>query len=987
MRKIPLLILIGLVAMTVAGPALAGELTPRMEGYLATKAAGEPVQGLIFITDRLDVKALDWELHEAGAPLAERHYTVITALMEDAERTQGSLLADLEIRKQLGEIDSYEPFWIVNAVFVTAKDDVAIRDIALRDDVEMVEPPLTIELIEPVSRVDSPALAIGITPGVVNVGARRVWSDLGINGAGAIVCNLDTGVDGNHPALASRWRGNFAPAEECWLDFDGGFNDPPVDSSNHGTHTMGTMCGTAPNDTIGVAPGALWIAANTIVGGNLGGQLLTTLQWLADPDGNPATMDDVPDVANNSWGVNENFGYPDCYNGWWAAIDACEAAGVVHVWATGNEGPGLGTVRSPGDRASTPYDSFSVGATNYFPPYNIASFSSRGPAGPNCGPQENLIKPEVVAPGNNIYSSVPGGGYTYMGGTSMSTPHVAGVVALMRSANPDLDVITIKQILIDTANDLGAPGEDNLYGWGFLDAWEAVSAATAGYGTVAGTVVDDVTGDPVVGALVELVDGIPSDVTDEFGEFRLVLPAGPAALKTTAFAYEDLNSPLEIPAGTEINPELRLIPQPTVTLSGTVYGPGDTPPGGTPAAGTVVSLANTPLASVTTGVGGLWSIDAPADNEYTVSAVLPGQASVVQTLPAMTDHECALYLRASVEDGFESGDFSSFPWVFAGDADWLVTSEQAFEGTYSASSGDIGSSSSSILRLDIEVAEDGPVSFWFKTQGGGSSLSFWDGFATIETWEGVSNWMYYSYQATAGAHTFRWRLNTTSSGGSGDLAFVDLIKFPGGDPDAPRAVACPENVTIEVAVGGVAAGELLVLNQGVLDLTWTLSDALPNVAIDNAGGTLSPAGYDVVGLTADATGLAEGNHVFNLTLSSNDPDNPSLMVPVTLVVGDTPLGVDGTPEAFALVGAVPNPFNPMTTVHFSLPATQGARLNVYDVQGRLVRELLDEVRSAGANQVNWDGRDQTGRGVASGTYFARLESGGMASVKAMVLVR
>jgi len=63
------------------------------------------------------------------------------------------------------------------------------------------------------------------------------------------------------------------------------------------------------------------------------------------------------------------------------------------------------------------------------------------------------------------------------------------------------------------------------------------------------------------------------------------------------------------------------------------------------------------------------------------------------------------------------------------------------------------------------------------------------------------------------------------------------------------------------------------------------------------------------------------------------------------------------------------------------------RLTVYDVQGRLVRSLLDEVRSAGANQVNWDGRDSTGRGAASGTYFARLESGGMTSVKAMVLVR
>ena len=97
--------------------------------------------------------------------------------------------------------------------------------------------------------------------------------------------------------------------------------------------------------------------------------------------------------------------------------------------------------------------------------------------------------------------------------------------------------------------------------------------------------------------------------------------------------------------------------------------------------------------------------------------------------------------------------------------------------------------------------------------------------------------------------------------------------------------------------------------------------------------------------------------------------------------------VQDTPSAFELTGAVPNPFNPQTTLHFNLPATQGVRLNVYDVQGRLVRSLLDEVRSAGANQVNWDGRDQAGRASASGTYFARLDSGGMTIVKPMVLVR
>ena len=127
--------------------------------------------------------------------------------------------------------------------------------------------------------------------------------------------------------------------------------------------------------------------------------ILQAFEWAADPDGNPGTTDDVPCVVQNSWGTNGGLGYPDCFSYWWTAIDNCEAAGVVVTWSAGNEGPSSGTLRSPADRATTPYDSFSVGSTSAYPPFNISSFSSRGPAGPNCGPEELRIKPEIVAQG------------------------------------------------------------------------------------------------------------------------------------------------------------------------------------------------------------------------------------------------------------------------------------------------------------------------------------------------------------------------------------------------------------------------------------------------------------------------------------------------------------------------------------------------------------------------------------------------------------
>jgi hypothetical protein len=86
------------------------------------------------------------------------------------------------------------------------------------------------------------------------------------------------------------------------------------------------------------------------------------------------------------------------------------------------------------------------------------------------------IKPEVSAPGVNVYSSFPGGSYGRLSGTSMAGPHVAGVVALMREANPNADVTTIKNALMNTSRDEGSAGEDNTYGRGVIDAYAAVLA-------------------------------------------------------------------------------------------------------------------------------------------------------------------------------------------------------------------------------------------------------------------------------------------------------------------------------------------------------------------------------------------------------------------------------------------------------------------------------------------------------------------------------
>ena len=123
------------------------------------------------------------------------------------------------------------------------------------------------------------------------------------------------------------------------------------------------------------------------------------------------------------------------------------------------------------------------------------------------------------------------------------------------------------------------------------------------------------------------------------------------------------------------------------------------------------------------------------------------------------------------------------------------------------------------------------------------------------------------------------------------------------------------------------------------------------------------------------------------TIASNDLDNATIEIPVILTVGGVaPVG-DLLPRVVHFSGPVPNPFNPATDLKFSLPKDAAVTMNLYDVSGRLVRSLLTDNLPAGHHEVRWNGRDDNGRTVASGTYFARLTVDGISTVKSMALVR
>ncbi len=476
------------VALATMVAATAGTLDPSLEQILATKPGTETVSVLVFLKDQVDVRGLNAALKSARATMQLRHETVVRALQDQAYSTQSDLEEYLQALHAAGRINSYRPFWVANLFQVDGPVD-EIRQLAGHPDVGNIYFNYEIELIAPQNpRTEGTDRGGQRTPenGVQAVRAPEVWA-MGFTGEGVLTSTLDTGVDGNHPALASRWRGLDPQysGHPQWAWFDPVTNTTfPTAFGAHGTHTMGTVCGGPPGDEIGVAPGAKWIHAAVIDRIDIPhtvADAIAAFQWLIDPDGNPSTNWDVPAVCSNSWGLATWHGYPPCDQTFWLYLDNCEAAGIVQLFSAGNEGPSPQTVRRPADRATTGLNCFAVGAVDaHNPSWPIADFSSRGPS--HCTPTGGeAIKPEVVAPGVEVRSSVPGGGYEFYGwdGTSMASPHVNGTVCLIRQACPDLSVDEVKQILLDTAHDLGPTGNDNSYGMGMVDAFEAVNLALA----------------------------------------------------------------------------------------------------------------------------------------------------------------------------------------------------------------------------------------------------------------------------------------------------------------------------------------------------------------------------------------------------------------------------------------------------------------------------------------------------------------------------
>ncbi len=518
MRQIRVLVLLSVVVLLAGstGP-VAGDPSEKLAGdlprVLAEAGPDDLIPVSVVLRDQLRGSRLTDRAEGIAPGDPARRRVLIDALKEHADRTQAALRAFLADRRLEGRAAAIQPLWIGNVVAAELTPDL-VRRVAARDEVARVNwaPKVDVFLerapawfgespVETGSGTDGGTIA-AVECGTDLMGAPQVWNELGTTGSGAVVAVIDSGVCWSHPDIANQIWVN--PGED--LDADGVVMDPddmngvdddgngyvddligydmdqrdndPNDDNSHGSHCAGTVAGDGTSGTqAGVAPDASIMVLRVGLSFSDEPDVWEAMQYAAE---------------NGADAISMSLGWPHGQNPdratWRANCENTIDLGTAMVIAAGNEGQGSepDNIRTPGDVPRI----ISVAATDCSD--NIASFSSRGPVTwQDVDPYfdhpypPGLTKPDVAGPGVSTVSHNLCSGYSTKSGTSMATPHVAGAVALMKSRNPGLLHDDIKQILEDTAIDLGAPGKDNVFGSGRVDAYEAVLSSATSDGRMA----------------------------------------------------------------------------------------------------------------------------------------------------------------------------------------------------------------------------------------------------------------------------------------------------------------------------------------------------------------------------------------------------------------------------------------------------------------------------------------------------------------------
>jgi subtilisin family serine protease len=538
----------------------------------------------------------------------------------------------------------YRSFWAANVIVVEASNEVVLNGLGQFSEIEAIRARVVVPAPGPTpgeAGAKSAKMA-GIEPNLTHVNVDKVWA-LGYDGAGMTIGILDSGVRYTHKSLVGQYRGNLGNSFDHnynWWDPSNACNGTPCPATTHGTHVAGIALGDdGAGNRIGMAPGAKWIACVGCVPGNCPDEnLLSCGQFMLAPtdlQGNNPDPTRRPHLVNNSWGGGPNTKW------YWAVIANWRAAGIYPVFANGNNGPGCSTLGSPED-----YPIVTSVGNVYYTTDQPSDRSTRGPSTleNNVNPMGYpYLKPLISAPGMDIRSaySTGDGDYTTMSGTSMASPHVAGLVALMLQAAPCLTQTQIEKVLAQTATPIayattcGNSGPENVpnnaTGWGIIDAYKAVNSVLGvcgGMGALQGSVTSG--SSRVEGAVIR-TDSRLTATTDSSGRYSIPhLPAGAQALTITADGYYGTTATAVISANATTTVNIALKAKPFVTVTGKVAdGSGAGWPLGAPVTAASSNSTTTVLTNPTTG---RYSLSLRGDTSYTFTVTSRGYETETRTV-------------------------------------------------------------------------------------------------------------------------------------------------------------------------------------------------------------------------------------------------------------------------------------------------------------------------------------------------------------------
>lgn len=448
--------------LTDPGPASAHPLDPRFAVLAAESSHQHFIRGLIDLRAQVDKHALMAQQAERGLSRLESRAETLAVLEEFAAKQQAELLTLLDGLILGGKVDYVQGLRFHDRIYLSARIEVfeSLRDhpavarlIPEFDGVREAER----EAGRKLARI-APAIPPGDSWGIEALGLRALW-EAGIDGRGVIVGILDSGVMGEHLALIN------GRADPYWNDPVTG-EPSTFDSKPHGSMVLSCAVGReVESRALGTAPGAHWVAAMSNHHNSYNNVNMSLAgDWLL--------FEGQPDVLLGAWG----HGPGSCDPRDREMVQAFRAAGVVPVFAAGNDGPDPGTGQTPAALTGLFPDGkgpLAVAAIDHN--LQIVDASSRGPRG--CGSE--IPFPDIAGPGWDVpVPTAPmNNSLTLASGTSMAVGWIGGVVALVLQIAPDMPVWEVEDLIRSTARDLPPEGIDNLSGYGLVDPAAAVAAA------------------------------------------------------------------------------------------------------------------------------------------------------------------------------------------------------------------------------------------------------------------------------------------------------------------------------------------------------------------------------------------------------------------------------------------------------------------------------------------------------------------------------